>query len=259
MGRGHEHAGQGGAHRVRRGLLVRRIAVAVQEADRHRLDGFGPQPRDGVLERGRIERHATALPRRRRSRTPSRRCARHQRHRRRHAQVIAILLQAFAHLEDVAMAFGGEHAHLRALALEQRIGRDRGAVDDALGIAQQLAPRRAEPARQLVQPLEQAEPGIRRRGRGLGAGRLSVRVDRHQVGEGAADVDADDVAHAASPASVTRPARRSAACCAAVRCAGSPQPPPPAEWITRTSPGDSSMPTSLVRSGRPLPDCGLRT
>ena len=62
--------------------------------------------------------------------------ARHQLHRRRQAQVVAIVLQPLAHLEDVAMALGGEQADLGALALEQRVGGDRRAVDDALRLGQ---------------------------------------------------------------------------------------------------------------------------
>ena len=66
-----------------------------------------------------------------RSRTPRRQLARHQRHGRRLAQVVAVVLQAFAHLDHVAMALGGEQADPGALALEQRVGRDGRAVDDA--------------------------------------------------------------------------------------------------------------------------------
>ena len=55
--------------------------------------------------------------------------ARHQRFRRRRAQIVAVALEAFAHFDHVAMAFGREQRNLRALALQQRVGRDRRAVN----------------------------------------------------------------------------------------------------------------------------------
>ena len=74
--------------------------------------------------------------------------ARDQRHGRRQAQIVAVVLETLAHLEDVAVAFGGEQADLGALALEQRVGRDRRAVNDALRIAPAARRVDAEPARQ---------------------------------------------------------------------------------------------------------------
>jgi hypothetical protein len=56
----------------------------------------------------------------------------HEGLRRREAEVVALVLQALAHLQHVAMALRGEEADAGTLALQERVGRDRGAVDDAL-------------------------------------------------------------------------------------------------------------------------------
>ena len=124
--------------------------------------------------------------------------ARHQLRRRRLAQIVAVVLEPFAHLDDVAMALGGQQADLGALVLEQRVGRHRGAVDDALGVGQH---RRAVETQRLRQPIEAVHDAerlvARSRGR-LGQRDASLRVDGHQIGEGAADVDAD-AEHASAP------------------------------------------------------------
>src|SRR5271155_4091864 len=53
------------------------------------------------------------------------------------AEVVADVLETFAHLDDVAMTLGGQEPGARALVLQERIGRDRRAVDDAVGLGQQ--------------------------------------------------------------------------------------------------------------------------
>jgi hypothetical protein len=56
---------------------------------------------------------------------------------RRQAQIVAVVLQSLAHLDHIAMAFGGQQPDPGAVVLEERVGRDRGAVDDPLGSSQQ--------------------------------------------------------------------------------------------------------------------------
>ena len=53
---------------------------------------------------------------------------------------VAVVLEPLAHFEDIPVPLGGEQAELRALALQQRIGRDGGAVNDALGRAEERGP-----------------------------------------------------------------------------------------------------------------------
>ena len=130
---------------------------------------------------------------RRRSRTPSRKLRGTSGCRRRRAQVVAVVLQPLAHLQHVAMAFGGEQRDLRALAFEQRVGRNRCAVHDALRLLQHLAAREVEPARELVEAGEHADRLVLRRRRRFRERGRAVRVDGDEVGKGAADVDADGV------------------------------------------------------------------
>ena len=136
-----------------------RIAVGVQIAHRDGFDAGTFQRLDRGGERGAVERRldravgAHAL----RHAEPQR--ARHELFRRRHAEVVAIVLQALAHLDDVAVALGGEQADLGALVLEQRVGGDRGAVHDALGLREQLAGRRgaassARRSRPAITPID---------------------------------------------------------------------------------------------------------
>jgi hypothetical protein len=72
-----------------------------------------------------------------RSRTPEPQFARHQLLRRRHPQIVAVVLQPLAPLDHIAMASGGQQADADTLALQQGVGGDRRAVADALGFSQQ--------------------------------------------------------------------------------------------------------------------------
>ena len=133
-------------------MLVARVAPGVQIADRDRLDFFLLQHRDRGVERGRVERdfdaavgahplaHGQAQP------------ARHELLGRRHAEIVAVVLQPLAHLDDVAMAFGGEEAEAGALAFEQRVGRDGRAVHDAVGLRQQRGAVEAEAVASCSRP-----------------------------------------------------------------------------------------------------------
>ena len=61
----------------------------------------------------------------------------HQRLRRRHPEVVAVVLEPLPHLDHVAVALGREEPDPRALALEEGVGGDGGAVDDPLGLAEE--------------------------------------------------------------------------------------------------------------------------
>src|SRR5215203_3523668 len=58
----------------------------------------------------------------------------HQRLRRCDAKVVAVVLQAFAHLQDIEVAFGGEQADASTPAFEQSVGCDGRPMDDTLGL-----------------------------------------------------------------------------------------------------------------------------
>ena len=104
------------------------------------------------------------------------------------------------------MAFGGQQPDAGALALEQRIGGDGRTVDDALGLNEQRVEADAERLRQALQAVHHAQRRIGRSGGRLGERDAARGVERDQVGEGAADVDADPVQRVNAPAGC-RPAR----------------------------------------------------
>ena len=164
--------------------------------------------------------------------------ARHQLHRRRHAQVVAIVLQALAHLDDVAMAFGGQQADLGALVLEQRVGRDRRAVDDALG-ARPASRRDRCPSASASRSRPSITPSDWSAGveAALAMRDAALRIDRHEIRERAADIDADPITCLSCPRPRRSRARRRARAPPRCAAAGSPQPPPPPEWASSTSPG----------------------
>ena len=97
-----------------------------------------------------------------------------------------------ADLDDVPKTRRGEQRGARALALDQRVGGERGAVDDHAHVA-----RRAPGARQRLP--DRRHETLRRIGIGgqdLG-GRERVAVGEHDVGERSADVDGEAGGHAA--------------------------------------------------------------
>src|SRR5207253_2413813 len=126
-------------------------------------------------------------------------------HRRRHAEVVAVVLEPLSHLDHVAVARGRQQADPRALALEEGVGGDRGAVDHALGLAEERRHVVAERPREQLEALQHALRGVGRRRGGLGERDAAGVVDRDQVREGPADVDADPV-HGSAPPRAPAPA-----------------------------------------------------
>src|SRR5215470_17601003 len=112
------------------------------------------------------------------------------------------------HLQRVAEAARRDHADLRPAPLEQRVGTDRGAVHDA------AAGGGSAERREAIGKTDRLVAAARRHLRGAEAAARGVEPEK--VGEGAADVDADDdaVTHvaarsAAVPSSSTAPSSRS--------------------------------------------------
>ena len=178
------HAGELLGQRRAERPLVLRVAVGVEQADGHRL---GIQPRDlarerrGVRERrrGPVGRHPL-----RRADAPVRG---HERRRVRRAQPVEVGTRLAAELDDVLEAAGGDEHRARAVALEQRVGRDGGAVRERLdlpGVRAGLLQRRLDGGEHALRLV------LRRRRR--------LRRDQPAPGgddgvrEGAADVDAQE-------------------------------------------------------------------
>ena len=177
-------------------LLMGRVAVAVEEADRDRLAAGGIQLTGGVAHGLGIERgddlavtvdplgHLEAeLPR-------------NQRIGEGQEQVVNVVALLRPHFEDVAEALGGDQAELGALAFDHGVGDERGAVDDVADIGE----RDAGHVDELAQP-DQRRFGrvVRRRQALVQAHRALLRVVEDEIGEGAADVEADTptIAHGA--------------------------------------------------------------
>src|SRR5712671_147754 len=178
---------------------------SVQIADRDGLDLLALQDHDRRVERSGIERDFDPAVGAHPLADSEPQPARHQLFGRRHAQIVTVVLQPLAHLDDVAMALGRQQAEAGALVFEKGVGRDRRAVDDAVGLVKQRGAVEPEPVRQKPQSVEHAERRVVR-GRGhLRQCGNAGRVDRDEIGEGAADIDADAVHAIRSEPLTTRP------------------------------------------------------
>ena len=171
------------AHDLGGAALVRRVDVAVQEMDddglaarrQQRLRGLGD---GGLVERrqhlavgihalGHFEPHLAVDQRREGA-----------------AQAVSLRARATAQLQHVAKTLRCDQPDLGDLAFEHRIRGRRRAVHD------RLQQRRIESRRR--QRRHEADRLVVDRGRHLGELHLvGGRIDRQQVGEGAADIDAD--------------------------------------------------------------------
>ena len=212
--------------------LVAAVAVGVEVADGDRLHARPPETLDGRAERpegeGRLDPSVGAEP----LPHPEPTRPRHERLGRGHAQVVAVVLEPLAHLDDVPVALGREEADPRPLPLEERVGRDRRPVHDPLGLAQEGAHVEVELLGEQPEPLHDADGGIGgSRGR-LGEDDPPRVVDGDHVREGPPDVDPDPVHVSASSRGGSRarsprrrPARRPAA--PAGRRSRHPRPTPP--------------------------------
>ena len=230
---GQERAGQFLAHQSRGFRFVRRIGEGVHEADRHRLDVFQFEQRDGaahVVERERL--HAAAMAVEAFFHSDSQMA----RHHRRHigvAVVVALLADAAAHFQRVAHARRCNEPGLGAAAGQRGVGRHRGAVDDHFDAAEESCEfeRRIERAGQLAQSGEHAYRRISRRRQHFMDDRLAAGLADIKVGERAADVDADLEAPRCCWSRHPQSLKRVSACAYRRRS------PPPSPCRRRRSPG----------------------
>ena len=180
-------------------LLVRGVGVGVDEPDRHGLDPRLPPLGRHFAHRPGVEwnedpapgRHALVdLP-------PER--ARHERVRLVHEDVVLLEPLLESHLQDVAKPPGGQECGPRALALDEGVGRKRGAVDqdgDVPGRGRALL-------QDEVKGLEDARLRCARRGQHLGGVPSRGRVE-DDVGKGASDIGREP-ALAPHPSSTSEP------------------------------------------------------
>ena len=185
---GDEQLRQQGAQRGGRFLLVRRLEVRIEEADRQGLDLLDPQRIRDVLELACRERRMDLAGAVHPLRHLVAQLARDQRRLAVEAQVERLRAVAAANLQQVAEAARGQERGAGAAALQQRVDDKRGAVLDEARLA------RIKPC--LADAVEDRLAQVPIGGRALGVGdRSAFDVAGDEVGEGPADVDGDDGGH----------------------------------------------------------------
>ena len=179
------------AQTIRDGTLVRRIGVAVQQADRDALHLFRAQHLDRRIDAGEIERDRDAAVRAQLFGHLQPQAALHQRARLGPADVVQHRHAQVADLQDVAEATRRDQRRASALALQHRVRPDRRTVQhigDARAVGEQLV-QAGDDALAIV---------VRRRG-DLARRDAPIVGDRHQIGERAADIDTDSHRHGRLP------------------------------------------------------------
>src|SRR3990172_3841262 len=110
-------------------------------------------------------------------------------------------------IELPAERLADEQPHLRAAAVDEGVGADRGGEPHHIAALQQRAPGQPQPPGRALDAGEHHLAEVVRRGFGLGEHNPALPADV-AVGEGAAGVDVDRVAHAEPPgAAAAAPAR----------------------------------------------------
>ena len=170
-------------HRRHRRGLVLRIGIGVGEQHNDSRTAFGQQGPRRRAHRIEIDRRADGAVGEGPLGHFEAQVARHDGHEIA-AQTPGAGTVAAAHLEHVAQAGGGDHPDLRALALEQRVGAGGGAMDHHRNGGKVLH----LPGDAVQEPARLVGAAGRHLGDMGGAGAL---VQNEDVGEGAADIDAD--------------------------------------------------------------------
>jgi hypothetical protein len=187
LGRGrHRDAGQFRGHDGGGLAFVARLPVGIQEADRHRPRAGAAQRAGGAAHRFVVQRgdHAAVAVDALGHFQPA--PARHQRFGKRQEQIVDVVALLGAGFQHVGEAGGGDQAQHGALALDHRVGDERGAVDDLRHLGQ----RRAVVGDDAVQPLQRADRRVLRRGEAfVQPQRAGGRIGQHEIGEGATDIE----------------------------------------------------------------------
>ena len=105
--------------------------------------------------------------------------------------VPGVLAKAAARFEAVAETAGREQADTRALTLQQGVGRDGGAVQEKLAVAEEIRQCQPKGLARGVQCRNHAFARVVRNRRHLEHIRAAFAVGDHEVRKRAADIDAD--------------------------------------------------------------------
>ncbi len=196
MAGGDCHVGQRRAHRIGHRAFVGRIGVGMQQTDRNALHALLAQHVDCGSKAHHIERHG--------NRAVGAQLLDHlqpqpsldQRARLGPVQVVQYRHAKVTNLQDVAKTLGGDQCGACALSLQDRVGPDRRAM-------QHVRHRPPVGRQQRAQTIENSLAVIVRRGGDLVRDHAPVCRDRNEVGERAADVDADALSHSSDRVSVS--------------------------------------------------------
>ena len=183
------------AHDLLDHLLVRRIGVRMHQADRDGLDPFRQQAVDGGLGVGARKGHLHMAARIDAFLHRDPQAALDQHRRLGPGQVVEARHAQVADFQHVAEAGGGDQPGPRALQFQDGVGRHRGAVQDLGDVVAQDAGF----GQHRADALDNGAGVVVDRGRHLPGDDGTVVGQEHDVGEGAADVDAETIrAHAGS-------------------------------------------------------------
>ena len=169
-------------------LLVSRVDVRVQQADRDRLDLLAPHQRGRLAHRVVVERHEHLAGGPEALAHADRAVARDERLRLLEPRVVERRAHLARDLEQVAEALGGDEAAARDLALDDRVRRDGRRVDDEADV------RRAHVALgegALDRSMKPSDGSAGVVSTFAIATLARLLVDERRVGERAADVDRD--------------------------------------------------------------------
>ena len=141
-------------------LFVRRVAVGVEEANRHRLDPFRQQRAQRRADGGFVQSDDDIAVAVHSLGHFQAEVARDQWFGKAEEQVVDVVALLRAHLEHVAEPGGSEQAELGPLALDDRVGDERGAVHDFAYVGE----RDVGHCDQLLQSVESGDRRIMRGG-----------------------------------------------------------------------------------------------
>ena len=155
------------------------------------FDALGLEVRGDRVDTGQIERLDLRAGGVDAARDRLAQVARHQHGRVGRPVVELVLPQAAADLEGVPKALGGDQADLGALALEERVRRDRRTVHEQGARGEEFPHGHVEIPGQPRERRDDAAARVGGDGGHLGNPGCAVCIGQHEIGEGAADIDAD--------------------------------------------------------------------
>ncbi len=173
------------------------IAEAVQIHHRHGLNRAFPQHEGDRAHPFLVERHEHVAVAGHAFGDVEAQIPRHQRVGHLQIQIVIVVTNLGRHLQRVAEARRGQQGDARALALDQRVGDERGRVDGDVDIG----PADRGVGQQRGHALLHATRGIVRRGQALAQGHRAGFVHQNEIGEGAADIEAEAMGGGHSPSS----------------------------------------------------------